>query len=628
MSSENKPGLLRRIFRGIGHAINWTRIVVINGVFLILLFIVLAAIFSGGPGPLPERAPLRLEITGFLVDQRNYIDPVAQMLTQGQGGPTETVVRDVVRAVNTAAEDPRITELVLDLQYFVGGGISKLEEVGAALANFKNSGKQIIATSGVYSQPQYYLASYADQIYMHPMGAVLLTGYGSYRNYFHEALQKLDINLHVFRVGEYKDAVEPFTRMTMSEESREHNSRWINQLWNIYTSRVENLRNLPKDAINDYVSNLDQHLKTVNGDASELAINNHLVDHLATRPELRNLLIERFGYNEREDSYQAIDFRRYLAHVDRTPKLAPTNIGLIVASGTIYDGEQPPGSIGGDTLARLIREAREVGDVQALVLRIDSGGGSAFASEVIRNELLATRQAGIPVIVSMGSLAASGGYWIAANADEIWATPTTLTGSIGVFSILPTFNETLANLGINTDGYGTNAMADAMRLDMPLDPIVSNVVQQNVENIYQRFIDIVAEGRNVAPERIHPIAQGRVWSGISAEEFGLVDQLGYLEDAIASAAARLGAEDYRVELIEQTLSPWELFMQSLTTGASTAAKSALSQVLLGDEAGLDGLLPTAGQRGWNGVPELLRLLRTDGVPGSVYAHCVPCVSPE
>ncbi|MCW8194329.1 signal peptide peptidase SppA [Proteobacteria bacterium 005FR1] len=624
--SKDNPGVVRRFFRGLGRAINWTRVVVINGVFLILLFIVLAAMFGGGPGPLPERAPLRLEITGFLVDQRSYIDPVAQMFTQGQAGPAETVVRELVRAVNAAAEDPRITELVLDLQYFVGGGISKLEEVGEALANFKESGKQIIATSGVYSQDQYYLASYADQIYMHPMGTVMLTGYGSYRNYFQEALKKLDVNLHVFRVGEYKDAVEPFTRMTMSAESREHNSRWIEQLWNIYTSRVENLRNLPKDAINDYVSNLDAHLRTVNGDASELAINNHLVDHLVTRPELRTLLIERFGYNEREDSYQAIDYQRYLAHLDRKPVLAPDNIGLIVASGTIYDGYQPPGNIGGDTLAGLIREAREVRDVDALVLRVDSGGGSAFASEVIRNELMATKAAGIPVIISMGSVAASGGYWIAANADEIWATPTTLTGSIGVFSILPTFNETLGKLGINTDGYGTNALADAMRLDMPLDPIVSDVMQLNVENIYGRFLTIVAEGRGTEPEAIHPIAQGRVWSGITAEELGLVDQLGYLEDAIASAAARVGADKYRVELIEQTLSPWELFVQGLSTGASTMAKSALSKALLGNESALDGLLPSGRQRGWNGVSELLRLMQIEGSQSSVYAHCVPCVS--
>lgn len=623
MSSSN-PGVLRRAFRGIGRAINWTRVFVINAVFLFILTIFLLAIFTGGPGPLPERAPLRLEITGFLVDERSYIDPLAQMFTQNQGGSAETVVREVVRAVNAAAEDSRITELVLELEYLAGGDISKLEEIGTALAAFKNSGKEVTAISSLYSQTQYYLASYADEVYMDPMGAVLLTGYGSYRNYFKDALDKLDINLHVFRVGEYKDAVEPFTRMSMSKQSREHNSRWINQLWSIYTSRVENQRQLPKDAINDYVSNLDEHLRTVNGDASALAVQNNLVDKLAGRAAIRQMFIEKYGYDEREDDYQAIDYRRYLSHLDRSPSLAPNKIGLVVASGTIYDGQQPPGNIGGDTLARLIRQAREDKDVSALVLRIDSGGGSAFASEVIRSEMVATKEAGIPVIVSMGSVAASGGYWIAANADEIWATPTTLTGSIGVFSILPTFETSLQNLGINTDGYGTNNLADSMRLDTPLDPMTSNVLQQNVENIYRRFISIVAEGRNTQPDAVHPIAQGRVWSGITAQEFGLVDRLGDLQDAVAAAAQRAGVSDYRLELIQQPVSPWELFLRSLTTGVASVTKSALL-----NHSGMDAARLAAAQGGdWERVAELLQLLQTDKKPGSVYAHCIQCVSPQ
>jgi protease IV len=628
MSSRN-PGKLRRIFRAIGRAVNWMRIVAVNALFLIILGFVLLAIFAGGPGRLPERAPLRLEISGFLVDQRSYIDPFAQLFSRNPDDGTETVVHEVVQAINIAAEDPRITELVLELQYFAGGGISKLEEIGAALTAFKNSGKEIIAISGFYSQAQYYLASYADQVTMHPMGAVLLTGYGSYRNYFNEAIDKLGINLHVFRVGEYKDAVEPFTRMAMSEESREHNSRWIDQLWSIYTSRVENQRQLPKDAINDYINNLDEHLRTVNGDAAALALRNNLVDRLATGPELRAMLIERFGYDEREDDYQAIHYQRYLQYLARKPAKSPNNIGLVVASGIIYDGEQPPGTIGGDTLAALIREAREVREVDALVLRIDSGGGSAFASEVIRNEVVATRQAGIPVVVSMGSVAASGGYWIAANADEIWATPTTLTGSIGVFSILPTFESTLDKLGINTDGYGTNALTDATRLDLPLDPLAEDVIQQNVESIYARFLAIVAEGRDTEPALIHPIAQGRIWSGITAQELGLVDQLGYLNDAVAAAAQRIGVTDYQVELIEQTMSPWELFIQSLTTGTTATVKSALAGWVLGADREMAGSLLTAARHNpWQGLTDLLQLLQTTKQPGSVYAHCFQCVSPR
>lgn len=612
--SKSKAGVLGRI----GRVITCTRLVITNGVFFLLLLFLLLMIFSGGPGPLPDKAPLRLDITGFLVDQRSYIDPVAQFLTRGQGGPSETVVRDVVRAVNAAAEDPRITELVLELDDFAGGDISKLEEIGQALRRFKDSGKPVIAISNFYTQGQYYLASYADQIVMHPMGAVLLTGYGSYRNYFADAIDKLNINLHVFRTGNYKDAVEPFTRMSMSEESREHNSQWIDQLWSIYTSRVESHRQLPKGAINDYVANLDAHLMKVDGDTAALAVENNLVDDLLTLPEIRSALIERYGYDERVDDYRAISLGRYLQHLDARPAVARDAIGLIVASGVIYDGYQTAGNIGGDSLAALIREAREVRSIQALVLRIDSGGGSAFASEQIRNELQATQVAGIPVLVSMGSLAASGGYWIAASADEIWATPATLTGSIGVFSLVPTFEDSLGRLGIGTDGYGTGPLAHSNRLDMPMDPVASRVLQQNVDSIYQRFINIVAEGRGSSPEAIHPIAQGRVWSGISAHEFGLVDHLGYLEDVLEAAAERVGLSRYRVELIEPSISPWELFFSGLGVTLSAWLEERVPAAGLWQEL--------SGTRSWHGVRELLQLLQTSKTPGSVYAHCLDCVS--
>lgn len=614
--SSTKPSVLGRI----GRALTWTRLTIVNGLFFLLLLFILLMLFSGA-GPLPDKAPLRLDVTGFLVDQRSYIDPMAQLLTRGQGGDSETVVRDLVRAINAAADDPRVTELVLELNNFAGGDISKLEEVGQSLTRFKDSGKPIVAVSNFYSQAQYYLASYADQIFMHPMGSVMLTGYGSYRNYFGDAIGKLNINLHVFRAGTYKDAVEPFTRMSMSEPSREHNSQWIDQLWSIYTSRVESQRQLPKDAINDYVTNLDTHLMTVNGDTAALALESNLVDELVTLPQIRHAFIERYGYDERTDDYAAISLKRYLRHLDRRPEAAADTIGLIIASGTIYDGYQAPGSIGGDSLAALIREAREMPGLQALVLRVDSGGGSAFAAELIRNELETTRAAGIPILVSMGSLAASGGYWIAAGADEIWATPSTLTGSIGVFSVIPTFEDTLKNLGISTDGYGTSPLADSSRLDLPMDPVAKRVLQQNVDNIYQRFINIVAEGRGSSPEAIQPIAQGRVWSGISAHEFGLVDQLGYLEDVVQAAAARAGLSRYRVTVIESRPSTWELFLNSL--GASVAFPA------LHEGAEVAGVWrEVASGARWRGLTELLRLLQASKTPGNVYAHCLDCVLPQ
>jgi len=342
------------------------------------------------------------------------------------------------------------------------------------------------------------------------------------------------------------------------------------------------------------------------------------VDQVASATDIRRTLIDELGADESGESYLAIDYRDYLAHLDRTPPLEPNKIGLIVASGTIYDGRQPPGNIGGDSLAQLIREAREVRDVRALVLRVDSGGGSAFASEVIRNELVATQQAGIPVIISMGSIAASGGYWIAANADEIWATPTTLTGSIGVFSVLPTLENSLDSIGINTDGVGSTEMAGAMRIDRPLSPMTANVLQQSVEHTYRRFINIVAEGRDTNADLIHPIAQGRVWSGATAQELGLVDQLGYLDDAIASAAARIDADDYHVELIEPVLTPWEELLQSLTGGNARWLQQSL---------GVQNPVKQLTQRQLAGIAETWQLINRVGY-GELYAHCLQCVAPQ
>ncbi|GAB1259300.1 signal peptide peptidase SppA [Aurantivibrio plasticivorans] len=621
--SDARPGLVKQIFSGIGKTISWTRVIVINSVFLILLIVIASSLFGPGLKPLPERAPLKINISGFLVDQKSYIDPITQLMGQGQG-PAETLVRDVTRSIHAATNDPRVSKLIIDLQYFAGGGISKLEEIGQALDKFKTSGKEVIAVSDFYTQNHYYLASYADQVYLHPMGSVMLTGYGSYRNYYKDALDKLSVNMHVFRVGEYKDAVEPFLRSDMSEESREHNSQWINQLWSVYTSRVESLRQLPAGAINDYINNFTEHLKSVDGDAAQLALNTRLVDQLASRAELRRKFIQEFGEGD-DDDYLAIDFQHYVAHLNRETIKAPDRVGLIVASGTIYDGQQPPGSIGGDSLADLFRQARDDDSIKAVVLRIDSGGGSAFASEVIRNEIVATQAAGKPIVVSMGSVAASGGYWIAANADEIWATPTTITGSIGVFAIFPTLETSLEKIGVTTDGIGTTELSGAMRIDMPVSPAAAGVLQAQVDNIYRRFINLVAEGRNTHPDLIHPIAQGRVWSGSSAQDFGLVDQLGYLDDAIASAAKRANLDTFTIELIDVKLSPFEQLIQDMSANTSAI----MSKVGIGyrDRSGTQ-LLRTVAENQYKAVTDFSNLITTMRNPHDALAHCTHCLVPQ
>lgn len=641
MSSESSAGPIRKFFSFIGNTINWTRIIVINALFVILLILLFSALMGESLKPIPDKAPLLLKISGVLVDQRGYVDPLGEILSSVQGGTSETVVRELIQVIDASAADDRVSALILDLQFFAGGGISKLEEIGQALEEFKTTGKEIIAVSDLYLQNQYYLASYADRVYLNPMGSVLLLGYGSYRNYYKETLDKLDVNMHIFRVGEFKDAVEPYTRNNMSDESREHNSQWINQLWGIYTSRVETQRQLPTDAINDYINNYGDHLKTVGGNAAQLAINSRLVDKLATRDEIRQEFITEFGENP-EGSYLAIDYKNYLAHLDLKPNNAKDKIGLIVASGTIYDGKQQPGNIGSETLSALIRKARKK-NVSALVLRIDSGGGSAFASEIIRNEITAMQDADIPVIISMGSVAASGGYWIAANADEIWATPTTITGSIGVFSMIPTFENSLDRLGVSTDGIGTTELSGAMRVDMPLSDAVAKVLQQNADFIYSRFIGLVAEGRNREPEEIDSIAQGRVWSGISAQEFGLVDQLGYLDDAIASAANKIGSDDYRIEVIEQSLSPLEQFIQEISFNVKTSiVTNVLQRVFQFDSFSQESLANSswnstddfrvlganpAFNPHWQMAEDFMRLVNMNSNRMDVYAHCLQCISP-
>lgn len=616
LSRERTRGPIAGFFYYLGLAFSWLRAIIVNGLLIVLLIFIISSL-DFGLKPLPDKAPLRLRISGYLVDQKSAVDPVAQALAQVQGGNAETVVRDIVRTINAAATDDRISKLIMELDLLAGGGISKLEEIGQALNRFKTSGKEIIAISDSYSQQQYYLASYADQIVMHPMGSVMLTGFGAYQNYFKDALDKLEVNMHVFRVGDYKDAVEPFTRNDMSPESREHNSQWINQLWSVYTSRVESMRQLPTGAIDDYINNMSNQLQTADGDSAQYALNNRLVDQLSTRNEWRRKLIQEFG--EDNNDYKAIDYQNYLAHLRAKTLPNDNNIGLIVASGTIYDGRQPAGNIGGDSLAQLIRQARDVNKVKALVLRVDSGGGSAFASELIRNELIATQNAGIPVVVSMGSVAASGGYWIAANADEIWATPTTITGSIGVFSILPTLENSLAKIGINTDGIGTTELADALRIDRPLSPSAAAMLQQQVDNIYRKFIGLVSEGRELHPDFIHPIAQGRVWSGTSAQEFQLVDKLGYLEEAIASAAKLVNVSDYHVELIEAQPTFFELFMQSFAVKVAAIGYSLNSDSNWLQDANIASHVGIV-----DNLQNILQLINLSRPSHSTFAFCMSC----
>ena len=605
-------------FGGMGAGITWFRNALMNTLFILLIIALFIAIGSSAPKPLPETFALRLAPTGLLVDQRSYIDPTSLLLSDEDPEENETLVSDLVEAINKAAKDKRVTLLVLEPGRLLGGGVSKMNDIGQALENFKNAGKKIIAVSDNYSQDQYYLASFADEIYLHEMGLVEINGYSRYMNYYKTALDKLGVTIHAFRSGKYKDYLEPYLRDDMSAESREHNAQWINELWAGYTDKIESLRKLPPGSINDYVNNLDAHMALTTGDSAKLALEKALVDKIVSRQDMEKMLIEQAGKSEDGDWYKGVGVKSYLADVRKHHTLEKNKVAVIVASGSIVDGHQPDGTIGSESMLELLRQVSDDDAVKALVIRIDSGGGSAFASEIIRSEIIALREKKIPIYISMGTVAASGGYWIATAGDKIWAQPTTITGSIGVFGAFPTLEKSLQKIGINTDGVGTTELAGTMRLDRPLSEKAGKVVQLSVDNIYQRFITLVAEARQQEVKAIDEIAQGHVWTGNKAKEIGLVDELGTLNDVITAIAQAADLSSYQVEFVQRPLSPKEEFLRSLAQGHAGAF---VPQSLLENVASLKVLNTLA--------PALKPLsdLQRMNDPQGIYVQCLDCVAP-
>jgi protease-4 len=453
----------------------------------------------------------------------------------------------------------------MELDNLVYAGISRTQEIVRALETFRASGKPVIAVGDYYTQDQYLLASHADEVIVHPLGGVALEGFSSYRNYFRSALEKLSINVHIFRAGEHKSAIEPLVRDDMSPEEKAVTARWLDDLWAQYAAMVEAERDLPPGAVTAYANEFPERLRQHGGDAATAALEAGLVDRLMQRAEANDYLIEVVGAEDEDGLYEAVVFERYAARKQpsRDDAADSGRVAVVTAAGNILPGDQPPGVIGGDSTARLIRGAAEDEDTDAIVLRINSGGGSMFASEVIRQQVLFAQSREIPVVVSMGSVAASGGYYIAAPADEIWATPTTITGSIGVFAAFPTFEDLLERVGIYTDGVGTTEMAGSLRADRPLNPDLVEALNSGIEFAYRTFLDVVAEGRDMPVEAVEPLAEGRVWSAADALETGLVDRVGSLEEAIASAAALAGVDDYEVDYVELPLSPRDLIMKQL-----------------------------------------------------------------
>lgn len=528
---------------------------VLHLIVLLVVFAVVMMVLSPRIPIVPRTAALVVAPQGALVEQLSG-DPFERALAEAYGqGRAETLVRDVVEAIEAAKKDERIKALVLDLSAMSGGGISKLEELASAVRDFRATGKPVIALGENYDQSQYYLAANADEIYLDPQGFIFIEGFGYYRTFLKGVIDKLAVDVNIFRAGKFKSYTDQYSRSDMSEQEREEAMAWLNALWSQYQSAVTNARGIEADAIASYVNEMAPAARERQGDLAAVALERKLITEIKPRHDVEERIKSLVGENA-DHGYQGVTHWDYLAAVRAAHALSieGDHVGVVVASGEILDGDQPPGTIGSDSAVRLLRQARYDDSIKAVVLRIDSPGGSMLASEVIRREIDALRDAGKPVVASMSSVAASGGYYIAMDADEIWASPATLTGSIGVFAVFPTFQRTLEKVGVTIDGIGTTPLAGALGLDRTLKEEPREILQHSINYAYSTFVGHVAAAREKPFDEIDAVAQGRVWAGSDAVGVGLVDKLGSYRDALDAAAERVGlGKSYKVEYIEPSL---------------------------------------------------------------------------
>lgn len=573
------------IFRWVGRFLSSLRTLTLNIAFLALLLFLVSSLYS----PTKKKSPpsdtagaLILTLSGAIVEEKQVSDPISSLINDKLGFdtlPTETLFQDILDAIEQASVDDKVSFILLDLKDLGSVGLNQLQTIGKALNRFKKSGKKVIAAEDFYRQKAYYLASFADEIYLNPMGAIDLHGIGTYRLYFKDAIDKLKINYNIFRIGTFKSALEPVMRNSMSPAAKSQNMTWLDTLWETISTDIIRERGLEPNSIMEYTDNIASGLRSAKGDTAQLALNSGLVDGLKTREQLRIFLNQRGGSSP-NGSFRKIPLTEYLDSISRSfiaPPAPQGSIGIIIAQGAILNGKQPIGVVGGDSTAALIRKARLDRNIKGLLLRIVSGGGSVFASEIIRQEILEFKKSGKPVVVSMGSMAASGGYWIAADADEIWASAVSLTGSIGIFAAIPTFEKSLSELGIHSDGVGTTSLAAALNITRPLPPPLKKVIGISLQHGYRQFLNIVAKGRSMTPEAVAAVAEGRVFSGKKAQELGLIDNLGTLDDALNSAAKLAGLEQVKATYIRQPRSVREELFQIFS---SVSLKSLLvSQAL-------------------------------------------------
>ncbi|HCM4253104.1 TPA: signal peptide peptidase SppA [Salmonella enterica subsp. enterica serovar Derby] len=616
---------MRTLWRFIAGFFKWTwrvlnlvREMVLNLFFIFLVLVGVGIWMQIGNGSNSEqtaRGALLLDISGVIVDKPSTNHRLGALGRQLFGASSdrlqENSLFDIVNAIRQAKDDRNITGIVLDLKNFTGADQPSMRYIGKALREFRDSGKPVFAVGENYSQGQYYLASFANKIWLSPQGQVDLHGFATNGLYYKTLLDKLKVSTHVFRVGTYKSAVEPFIRDDMSPAAREADSRWIGELWQNYLHTVSANRQISPQQLFPGAQAIIDGLTSVGGDTAKYALDHKLVDALASSADVEKALTKQFGWSKTENNYRAISYYDYSL---KTPADTGGTIAVIFANGAIMDGEETPRNVGGDTTASQIRDARLDPKVKAIVLRVNSPGGSVNASEVIRAELAAARAAGKPVVVSMGGMAASGGYWISTPANYIVASPSTLTGSIGIFGVINTVENSLSSIGVHSDGVSTSPLAD-ISMTKALSPEVQQMMQLSIEYGYKRFITLVADARKRTPEQIDKIAQGHVWTGEDAKANGLVDSLGDFDDAVAKAAELAKLKQWHLDYYQDEPTVLDMVMDSMTGSVRAMLPEAIQAMLPAPLVSAANTVKAEGDK-----------LAAFNDPQNRYAFCLTCAN--
>ncbi|EEH3434387.1 signal peptide peptidase SppA [Salmonella enterica] len=605
-------------FKWTWRVLNFVREMVLNLFFIFLVLMGVGIWMQIGNGSNSEqtaRGALLLDISGVIVDKPSTNHRLGALGRQLFGASSdrlqENSLFDIVNAIRQAKDDRNITGIVLDLKNFTGADQPSMRYIGKALREFRDSGKPIFAVGENYSQGQYYLASFANKIWLSPQGQVDLHGFATNGLYYKTLLDKLKVSTHVFRVGTYKSAVEPFIRDDMSPAAREADNRWIGELWQNYLHTVSANRQISPQQLFPGAQAIIDGLTSVGGDTAKYALDHKLVDALASSADVEKALTKQFGWSKTENNYRAISYYDYSL---KTPADTGGTIAVIFANGAIMDGEETPGNVGGDTTASQIRDARLDPKVKAIVLRVNSPGGSVNASEVIRAELAAARAAGKPVVVSMGGMAASGGYWISTPANYIVASPSTLTGSIGIFGVINTVENSLSSIGVHSDGVSTSPLAD-ISMTKALSPEVQQMMQLSIEYGYKRFITLVADARKRTPEQIDKIAQGHVWTGEDAKANGLVDSLGDFDDAVAKAAELAKLKQWHLDYYQDEPTVLDMVMDSMTGSVRAMLPEAIQAMLPAPLVSAANTVKAEGDK-----------LAAFNDPQNRYAFCLTCAN--